>query len=85
MWTRQVSAQGSFCQALSRKEIEIIRPLLHHLASLFQILGVLIGGAYLVLLDVGELGLDHVRPVAELVESRATVPRKPWGQIWSFS
>src|SRR5215218_7780336 len=48
--------------------IHMIRPPLHHLAALGEVLRPVIRGSDLVALPVGELALDDVRVEAELVQ-----------------
>src|SRR6266436_1793634 len=54
----------------STQTIQVIRPRLHHLATLGKPLGFVIRGAHLVALGVGELKLDEIGVIALLVQAR---------------
>src|SRR5215471_1417296 len=58
------------CGLAAPEPVQIIGPRLHHPPTLREVFGVVIGGAYAVLLNVGQLPLDPVVIEIQLIQLR---------------
>jgi hypothetical protein len=52
------------------KEVEPIHPVLHHVPALFHVIGVVVGRAHLIRVDVRELRFDPGSRITDLLERR---------------